>query len=309
MIIVSLSGGLGNQIQQYALYRKYVSLGIDARVDISWFDEDVQKKMAAKREMELGRFLGVDFDVCTKEEKERFIGRGLFGRICQKLGINSDKVYTEHCIYDQELLRYTDKYIDGAFVCDQYYYDILPELRENLGFPIEDYHNKEELHRIANDIISQYSVSVHIRRGDYLDDINRSIYGNICTDDYYRAALDCGLKGARTAKIYVFSDDSEYAGEYVSKLAGDRDNVASIEVVSINSGSDSLFDIYLMSLCDCNITANSTFSYWGARLNAKDNAVKIRPVKHKNSQTYGPEEAIRLWQGWILVSPEGRVYQ
>ena len=49
MVIVGLSGGLGNQLQQYALYRKYVSIGVDARIDTSWFDDDVQARVAAPR--------------------------------------------------------------------------------------------------------------------------------------------------------------------------------------------------------------------------------------------------------------------
>ncbi len=309
MIIVSLSGGLGNQLQQYALYRKYVSLGVEAKVDISWFNEAVQRKMSARREMELDRFRGVDYEVCTSDEREQYTGRGLFANIIQKLGIENKRVYTEYSIYDPELLKYTDKYIDGAFVCDHYYADVLAELRSDLVFPVEEYHNRSELQRIADDIGRQYSISIHIRRGDYLDDINKSIYGNICTDAYYSAALDIGLKDVNNAKLYVFSDDPEYAEEYASGLMKARENLLSYEVVTVNSGSDSLFDIYLMSLCNCNITANSTFSYWGARLNTKDKAVMIRPTRHKNTQVCVPEDMLKLLQGWILVSPEGRVFQ
>ncbi len=308
MIIVSISGGLGNQLQQYALYRRYVSLGVDAKLDFSWFDDAVQKKMAAKRVMELDRLLGIEYEVCTREDREHFTGGRIIRKLLQSLGINN-RMYTEYSIYDPKLLNYTDKYIEGAFVCDHYYADILPELRDNLRFPLEEYRKRAELQRMAQDIERQYSISVHIRRGDYLDDVNMSIYGNICSDDYYSAALDVSLENVKEAKLYVFSDDSEYAGEYADKLIGGRPELRSYEVVTINKGSDSLFDIYLMSLCDCNITANSTFSYWGARLNAKNNAVKIRPVKHKNSQVCVPKDMLNLLRGWVLVDPEGRVYR
>ena len=49
MIIIQIAGGLGNQMQQYALYRKLLSLGKEVKLDISWFSEEVQKKMLAPR--------------------------------------------------------------------------------------------------------------------------------------------------------------------------------------------------------------------------------------------------------------------
>lgn len=308
MVIVGLSGGLGNQLQQYALYRKYVSIGVDARIDTSWFDHDVQTRVATPRKVELDRLAGVDYEICTDEEKQRFAGRNLTGMILCLFGLKQKGCYEETGIYDPDLLEFTDKYVEGSFTCEYYYADILPDIRRNIRFPIESSSNRTELERIILDIGLQYSISIHIRRGDYLDDINRAIYGNICTDAYYSSALDAALENVEQARLYVFSDDSEYAWEYTSKLVDGYDKLLSFEVVNINHGDDSLFDMYLMSLCDCNITANSTFSYWGARFNAKDSAVKIRPTIHKNTQEFVPDEMFKLWKGWVFVSPEGRVY-
>ena len=57
MVIVRAMGGLGNQLQQYALYRKLEHMGKDARLDTSWFfDEELQAGMAAGRELELAYF-------------------------------------------------------------------------------------------------------------------------------------------------------------------------------------------------------------------------------------------------------------
>ncbi|MDE6892877.1 MAG: alpha-1,2-fucosyltransferase, partial [Lachnospiraceae bacterium] len=59
MIIIEVAGGLGNQLQQYALYRKFLNLGKEARLDISWFREENQDRMLAKRELELDYFEGL----------------------------------------------------------------------------------------------------------------------------------------------------------------------------------------------------------------------------------------------------------
>ena len=59
MIIIEVAGGLGNQLQQYALYKKFQSLGKEVRLDISWFREENQSRMLAKRELELNYFEGI----------------------------------------------------------------------------------------------------------------------------------------------------------------------------------------------------------------------------------------------------------
>ena len=77
MIIIQVAGGLGNQMQQYALYRKFLNLGIEAKLDISWFTEEKrQSGVLAKRELELNYFEGLAYEVCTEEEKQILIGRG-----------------------------------------------------------------------------------------------------------------------------------------------------------------------------------------------------------------------------------------
>jgi hypothetical protein len=79
-------------------------------------------------------------------------------------------------------------------------------------------------------------------------------------------------------------------------------------IVDWNRGENSFYDMMLMSHCRHNICANSTFSFWGARLNPYPDKVMIRPSIHKNTQVCIPEEMHGLWKGWTLISPEGMVY-
>lgn len=62
-----------------------------------------------------------------------------------------------------------------------------------------------------------------------------------------------------------------------------------------------------MSRCRANICANSTFSFWGARLNGREDKITIRPAKHKNSQVIDPIRMHELWEGWVLVDEMGKV--
>ena len=75
MIIVRVMGGLGNQMQQYALYRKLEMLGRDAGLDFSWFDREIQEKMQAPREPELNRFSGLSMKTVSSGEVRTLLGR------------------------------------------------------------------------------------------------------------------------------------------------------------------------------------------------------------------------------------------
>lgn len=298
MIIIQVAGGLGNQLQQYALYRKFVRLGREARLDLSWFtSKDRRGKVLAERELELAYFDRLVYEVCTTEEKEKLIGSdGLAGKLRRKFLPGSIHWFHETQMYHPELLTLDDMYISGYFACEKYYADILYDLREKLQFPVSD--NRENL-KLAEEMQACESVSVHVRRGDYLDAENIALFGNICTENYYQGAVRAVKECCVTPHFYVFSDDVEYA----------RKNFPGEEytVVDINHGKESFYDIWLMSHCKHNICANSTFSFWGARLNPNDKKMMIRPTIHKNSQKFVKEEMQELWRGWKFVSPQGEL--
>ncbi len=294
MIIIEVAGGLGNQLQQYALYRKLVRMGKEVRLDISWFDKEIE---GTKRELELAYFDRLIFETCTKEEKEKFTGgENLLGKIRRKFLPFTISHFRESKMYHPEIFQFNDMYVSGYFACEKYYGDILYDLREKIQFPKSGDERNEEL---ALEMQEGKSVSVHIRRGDYLSAENAAMFGNICTDSYYETAIETMKEMVPGAHFYIFSDDVAYVGE---KYTGEE-----FTIVDINHGKDSFYDIWLMSKCKHNICANSTFSFWGARLGDYEYKIKIRPTIHKNSQVFVKEEMEDLWQGWMFVSPEGKL--
>lgn len=300
MIIIQVAGGLGNQLQQYALYRKFVRMGKEARLDLSWFDEvkgnDEETKVTS-RNLELSYFDRLVYETCTEEEKEKLIGsNGLPGKLRRKLLPSTVHWFHESKMYHPELLSFQDMYLSGYFACEKYYSDILYDLREKIQFPLSDNPLNPEL---AQEMRECASVSVHIRRGDYLNEENRAMFGNICTDAYYQKAMEFIKEEVPDAHFYLFSDDIFYVKQ---KYQGEE-----FTVVDINHGKDSFYDMWLMSNCKYNICANSTFSFWGARLNGNEEKIMIRPTIHKNSQVFRKEEMEELWQGWRFVSPEGKL--
>lgn len=298
MIIVQVAGGLGNQLQQYALYQKFVSIGKEARLDLSWFmSKDQRGKVLAERELELAYFDRLDYEVCTPEEKAKLIGSDkIAGKLKRKLLPGSIRWFHESKMYHPELLEMEDMYISGYFACEKYYADILHSLREKIQFPQST--NPENL-RMAKEMQACESVSVHIRRGDYLEAENIAMFGNICTEAYYQGALSYMRERCQSPHFYIFSDDVEYAREH---FGGEE-----YTVIDINHGKDSFYDMWLMSKCRHNICANSTFSFWGARLNPVENKIMMRPAIHKNSQVFVKKEMEELWPGWVFADSAGKI--
>lgn len=307
MIIIQIAGGLGNQLQQYALYRKFKSLGAEVKLDLSWFEqfritEQKNGTAATTRRCELEFFDHLPYESCTEEEKTALTGSaGLMGRLRRKLFPQTVHWYKEEQMYDPELLNYRQMYLSGYFACEKYYADILPELREMIRFPeIADARKRMANEEILKKIRNSHAVSVHIRRGDYLQPENAAMFGNICTEKYYESALNYMKEKIENPHFFLFSDDIAYVKEHYQ---GEE-----YTIVDINHGDDSFYDMYLMSRCEGNICANSTFSFWGARLNARTDKIMIRPTKQKNSQVFDEAQMKDLWKNWIFVSPQGTLF-
>lgn len=302
MIIIRVMGGLGNQLQQYALYRKFQSLGAEARLDLSWFSKESQAGAAAPRQLALS-----DFDGLPMVTADAAQVRALLGRTYEEKAKLSEKLrkhfahrkyllFEETEMYHPRIFSLRDQYLAGYWACEAYYADILASLREEIRFPKGgDDRNRKTMEEMAG----QTAVSIHVRRGDYLDAANASMFGGICTEAYYETSIRYLKERYPEAVFYVFSDDADYVR---ARYQGPE-----YRIVDWNRGKDSFYDMQLMSFCGHNICANSTFSFWGARLNKNPHKIMLRPSIHKNTQTCVPEQMKELWAGWTLVTPQGTI--
>ena len=307
MIIIRVMGGLGNQLQQYALYKKLEAVGEDVRLDISWFSNmPEQQPGLTSRKLELDYLEGIEYRAASEEEIRSVLGRlweepeRFIRKLKRTVYPAGNPAFMESDMYHKNIFSYRTKYLVGYWACEKYYADILGDLRRAIRFPKSE---NDTLQQKNEDMIKQMeqtdSVSLHIRRGDYLDDINKALFGNICKDTYYESAISYIKERFPNAKFYLFSDDIPYAREHYQ---GEE-----FQIVDWNQGKDSFYDIMLMSHCRHNICANSTFSFWGARLNAHEGKIMIRPSIHKNTQICIPEQMKELWAGWTLITPQGKV--
>lgn len=112
------------------------------------------------------------------------------------------------------------------------------------------------------------SVSVHIRRGDY---VGHDELGTVCTLSYYKRAIGYLETVTQNPIYYIFTNDKIWVSDNFSFIK--------YKLIDWNYSSDSWQDMYLMTKCKHNIIANSSFSWWGAWLNLNENKIVIAPSK------------------------------
>lgn len=265
MKIVKLSGGLGNQMFQYAFGLALKQAGNETLFDNSWFDKinTSKKSRATKRNYELDVFKAEVPFASPKQikdlKRETFFGLKLPGFIRNKIS----RVIRENSAgsYYEEFLSSGDAYYAGVFGNSCYFDAYRRELLH--AFSLKDV-MPEPNQAVLQEIKNTNSVSLHIRRGDYVK------LGWVCNLDYYYQAINYITSRVEDAHFYIFSDDMNWVKENL-KIE------PSHTFVDINSGSTSYCDLELMKNCRHNITANSTFSWWAAYLNPNPHKIVLAP--------------------------------
>ncbi len=298
MIIVRFFGGLGNQLFQYALYKKYESLGREVYADLSYIEGaekyyscDSRKNMLLNTRAGM-RNVGIHLNVIQDKRVIQSLSgdrRSLAGLVSRYI-TRKATIITESAIntlggYTSSLLEVESGYVDGYWQTEKYFEDIKDVICNSIDFVLLDDDNNTNILKLVH---STPSVSVHIRRGDYLSPMNRECYGDICTEKYYLNAIRYFEKMDNSSTFFFFSDDIEWAKNTFSP------EVKNAFFIDWNSGENSYYDMYLMSQCKNNIIANSSFSWWGAWLNESKGKVVVSPSKWANNG-YMPDTICSSW--------------
>lgn len=287
MIITRISGGLGNQMFQYAIARSMAQRNVNIfKLDISFYP----KQTLRKYELDL---FNIDENIATEKECIKLRGNeGFLFKVLKKLKlpIKRPTSYTkekQNTIFDEEVYKRTgDIYLDGFWQNEKYFIDI----REVL---IQDFSPKHEISKEAqqylNDIENSNSISLHVRRGDYVADPHTNSVHGVCGIDYYKRAINYIMEHTINPIFYIFSDD----------IAWCKDNFNFIEEkVFVENTKSTMDDLELMKRCKHNIIANSSFSWWGAWLNDNESKIVLSPLKWINNN---PKDLKWVPNKWIQI--------
>ena len=262
--VIGITGGLGNQMFQYALSLALANeSNCNVYYDLSFYEEENQlnsptveemlnnpelSKFNAKRKFSLKNF-NINYQTADKEKIERCTSK-IDGNVIKEVGIQNFNNGKHEYILDYfetlELFDY-EKYRD-TFTRE---FTIKVDMDEK---------NKEMLKNIKD----TDSIAVHIRRTDH---------GGLgfTSLKYYDKAVNYMVSKVESPHFFVFSDDLNWVKENF-KLDYPH------TVVDINSDSTNYFDFELMKNCKHHIIANSTFSWWAAWLNPNKEKIVIAPT-------------------------------
>ena len=264
--IIKIQWWLWNQMFQYA-FIKALSLRnkCDFRLDISDYRTyfrpyeleifDIEKKYAPNKDLPFYE------RIKTKNRYFAYINNVFLKPFFYKL--NKRHFKENEQLFEANFLSKKDWYFEWYFQNEQYFKDFEWDIKRDFTF-VKSLSNKNT--DLLNSVEWKNTVSVHIRRWDYLK--LKNIY-NICWLDYYNNAIKYISEKVKNPIFIFFSDDI--------KRVKENFKWENYHFIDRNNEENSRQDMALMSKCKHNIIANSSFSWWWARLNNNKNKIIIAP--------------------------------
>lgn len=299
MKIVNVIGGLGNQMFQFAFALSLQSRYPNERVlvDTSHFHYLVVKKFRGANlhnGYEIDRlFPNANLKKATATDLLRvtwYMPNYMLSRIIRRLFPKRKSEYIQN---ELEIFEYNpavyekmgDCYYEGVWESVHYILPIREKVQAIFAHSRPNRINTEYIRKMER----EQSVGIHIRRGDY---VYSPEFNNICDLDYYARAINVLVKDKEQHSFFIFSNDIKWCEIYIKPLLSGHQ----VYFVTENTGSNSCWDMFLMTHCKDLIIANSSFSWWGAFLNQRHGRV-VAPITwvHRNAP-------VDVWlDEWIKV--------
>ena len=258
--IVTFNGGLGNQMFLFAFCH-----ALRRRSILSLVEMDIENTYGQHNGFELFRlFKAIEYK------------GGIYYRRVKNLIVKYQTKYLFKEITEDTVLRrpisgvYPFMVYNGFWQSEHYFKAYETDIRRLFTFDTTSLNPRSAA--LAPELRQDNTVSLHIRRGDYTE---HPEFRNICTTDYYRAAVEVINQQVTNARFYVFTNDATWVRQHI--------NFVPYQLIDWNMQVDSWQDMYLMTQCRHNIIANSSFSWWGAWLNNNCHKVVVAPQRWFNT--------------------------
>ena len=269
MKIVNILGGLGNQMFEYAMYLALKNAHPEEEIKVctrSYCGYDLHNGL------EIQCIFGVNLKDATLWELSN-LAYPFFNYKTYQIMFHwlpkrrSMTIGTTQVPFNpSEVTRNDSVFYDGYWQNENFFKHIRKQVLQAYSFPLFKEKRNEVL---AGKLLKSNSVSIHIRRGDYLKD---PIWC-VCTPEYYAKGIEYLKEKEKLELLCVFSDDIPWCKDNLGELARGIET----EYVDWNKGDQSFRDMQLMTYCKHNIIANSSFSWWGAWLGQRDKKIVVVP--------------------------------
>ena len=269
MKIVNILGGLGNQMFECAMYLALKDAHPEENIKVCTRSF---RGYGLHNGLEIQRIFGVELPEASLMELSKlaypFLNYKTYQIMfhCLPKRKSMTQGTTQIKFNPLETSRVDSVFYDGYWQNEGFFKHIREQILNTYSFPIfKDVKNEQ----LAGKLIRSNSVSIHIRRGDYL----KEPIWCVCDQDYYERSIKYVISKDDVDTLCVFSDDIQWCKENLKSIAGDIE----IEYVDWNKGPESYRDMQLMTYCKHNIIANSSFSWWGAWLGRRVGKMVIAP--------------------------------
>ena len=289
MVVITLKGGLGNQLFQYAFGRR---IAIERNEQLYFNIKPLisNRDKATPRDFKLERLPNT---LIADEDDARRFNDIYFGeRRAKIISDDTPKADISSIINDPKVKAIL---IDGYFQ-DEFYFEPSKEfIRQELKLFLDTYDMNAT---VVNKLLprDQDTVSIHLRRTDYLEPEKLLVHG-ICDVDYYEKAIKILNSKLSNPQYYIFSDDPQEANQLFDGLLDKKTNVSGLLAQAPSKDND-LIELALMSRCKNFILANSSFSWWGSYLSDADPKLVIAPTSWLLSEelkSRGEDIALPSW--------------
>jgi len=290
MIVSHIVGGLGNQMFQYAFgralaLRHHVALGLD----VSAFDN-----YKLHNGFELSDVFKIEASILGQNELYGHYGWKALPYVKKLLQWIETKAWIGKPFLTQDLripinsyknLAGPNSYLKGYWQSESLFLDHADQIR--MDFIFKTPMNLENM-QWAECISKCNAISIHVRRGDYVSNPKATATHGLCSLNYYRKAIDHLGKCIDSPVFFIFSDDPGW-------VQSNLDLPYPHYFLTHNKKSESYNDMRLMSLCRHHIIANSSFSWWGAWLNPRQDKIVIAPDAWFSDTSFSQEAVPDTW--------------
>lgn len=279
--ILIVHGGLGNQMFAYAFSR-----ALKKRHPFSYISLDMLETWNAHNGYELLKVFSGKFSMSYRFYRRQWkVYSQFFTKRLFSFHIERE---ADYCTFNAATVKSDCLFevFDGFWQSEKYFRSVEKKIRQEFSFDMAQL-NEMSLKLFYKLEQDSYSVSVHIRRGDYKE--YEHYFGGTCDLEYYQNAILYIKNQLPNVRFYFFSDDMNWVKEKFKDLDA--------SFVDWNIRNDSWQDMFLMTKCKNNIIANSSFSWWGAWLNNYKEKIVVAPKKwFKNIEAKDivPEQWIRI---------------
>lgn len=291
MVISKITSGLGNQLFQFAIAKSLAEINNTCLYfDLRYYNQDYATDTS--RNFKLDHF-NINYKILESSKTLVLLSKST--KLFPNRTFNPlfKLVREEHHHYDEKVLdaKAMFLYLNGFWQSEKYFYSTADTIRKELTFKENKYetfnHFKREILYSANPI------SIHIRRGDYVNHPEFSKTFGFVGLEYYTKAIEVMKDKFPDNRFFIFSDDQEWVKNNFPLREQD--------VFVKNTGEHTdVDDLQLMSVCKHHIIANSSYSWWGAWLNNSKTKTVIAPQTwYKNQPTLNTKDLVP--SSWLKI--------